>query len=48
MMIGMDLDRARQITKEEIADALGGLPRSKMHCSILASDAIREALRNFK
>jgi nitrogen fixation protein NifU and related proteins len=48
MMIGMDLSRARQITKEEIAEALGGLPPSKMHCSVLASDAIREALRNFK
>src|SRR3954466_12836865 len=35
MMIGMDLDQARHITKEEIANALGGLPRSKMHCSVL-------------
>lgn len=47
MIIGMDLDRARALTKEEIADALGGLPQSKMHCSILASDAIRHALKDF-
>ena len=47
-LIGMDLDRARNITKDEIAGALGGLPPSKMHCSILASDAIQEALKGFK
>jgi nitrogen fixation NifU-like protein len=48
MLVGMDLDRARQITREEIAEGLGGLPASKVHCSVLASDAIREALKNFK
>jgi nitrogen fixation NifU-like protein len=47
MLIGMDLKQALAITKEEIADALGGLPQSKMHCSVLASDAIRVALKNF-
>jgi nitrogen fixation protein NifU and related proteins len=47
MLIGMDLDRARSVTREEIAEALGGLPASKMHCSVLASDAIREALKGF-
>ena len=47
MIIGMDLQQARAITKEEIAEALGGLPPSKMHCSVLASDAIRAALKDF-
>ena len=47
MIIGMDLSRARAVTKEEIADALGGLPPAKMHCSVLASDAIRLALKDF-
>jgi nitrogen fixation NifU-like protein len=47
MIIGMELERARSITKENIADALGGLPGSKMHCSVLACDAIREALKGF-
>jgi len=47
MIIGMNLKQAREITKENIADALGGLPGSKMHCSVLASDAIREALKGF-
>jgi len=45
MIIGMKLDQARAISKENIADALGGLPGSKMHCSVLACDAIREALK---
>ena len=46
MLIGMKIEQARRITREEIADALGGLPASKVHCSVLASDAIREALRD--
>jgi len=48
MIIGMNLKQARTITKENIADALGGLPGSKMHCSVLACDAIREALKGFE
>jgi nitrogen fixation NifU-like protein len=47
LVIGMDLARARGITKEEIAEALGGLPASKMHCSVLAADAVRKALKDF-
>ena len=47
MIIGMNLKQAREVTKEHIAEALGGLPGSKMHCSVLASDAIREALKGF-
>jgi len=45
MLIGRDLESARRITKEEIADALGGLPASKIHCSVLAVDAIRKVLQ---
>ena len=47
MLIGLNLAQARSISKEEIAEALGGLPASKMHCSVLASDAIRAALKGF-
>jgi len=46
-LIGMKITEARQISKEEIARALGGLPASKIHCSVLASDAIREVLKGF-
>jgi nitrogen fixation NifU-like protein len=44
MLIGMDLPSALAITREQIADALGGLPPAKIHCSVLASDAIQSAL----
>jgi nitrogen fixation protein NifU and related proteins len=47
MVIGMTVAEARQITKEQIAEALGGLPPSKIHCSVLASDAIKEVLKGF-
>jgi nitrogen fixation NifU-like protein len=48
MVIGMNLNQARAVTREQIAEALGGLPQSKMHCSVLASEAIRAALKDFK
>ena len=47
MIIGMNLGQARQVTKEDIAEALGGLPASKLHCSVLASEAIHKALKDF-
>jgi nitrogen fixation protein NifU and related proteins len=47
LLIGMSVAEARLVTKEQIADALGGLPASKIHCSVLASDAIREVLKGF-
>ena len=47
MLIGMSIPDARNITKEQIADALGGLLASKIHCSVLASDAIRKVLEEF-
>ena len=47
MLVGMDIGEARLIKKELIAEALGGLPASKIHCSVLASDAIKEVLKGF-
>jgi nitrogen fixation NifU-like protein len=47
MIVGLDLAQARAITKEQIADALGGLPSAKMHCSVLASEAIQKVLKGF-
>ena len=46
MLIGMEVAAARKITREELAEALGGLPPSKLHCSVLASDAIHTALEH--
>jgi len=36
-----------KITKLDIANALGGLPRIKLHCSVLANDALREAIYDY-
>ena len=47
MLIGMDVADARRITREQIVEALGGLPPSKIHCSVLASDAIKKVLKGF-
>ena len=45
---GMKLEDAEKITREDIANELGGLSAIKMHCSNLASDAIHEAIKNYK
>ena len=47
MLIGMEVEDARRISREQIAEALGGLPASKVHCSVLASDAIKKVLKGF-
>ena len=44
LLTGVTLDEAASLTNNEVAEALGGLPRAKLHCSVLAEDAIRAAL----
>ena len=39
---------AEQVTNRDVVEALGGLPESKIHCSVLAEQAIREALRLYR
>ena len=43
----MHVAALRRFLEEQIADALGGLPASKIHCSVLASDAIKKVLTGF-
>jgi len=43
MIRGLSLAEAEAVTKEQYAAALGGLPPGKMHCSVLAADAVRAA-----
>ena len=44
MVKGMTLDEATKITKNDIVKELGGLPSEKVHCSLLAEDALKAAL----
>ena len=44
---GKTLDRALQINKDNIIKALGGLPLIKIHCSVLAIDALSEAIYDY-
>ena len=44
---GKTLKEAMKITRDDVADALKGLPAIKMHCSNLASDALHEAIKNY-
>jgi nitrogen fixation NifU-like protein len=45
---GKTLDEAMEITREDVADELGGLPPVKMHCSNLAADALHEAIEDYR
>ena len=44
---GMHIDQACELTDERIADALGGLPEDKLHCSNLAATALHKAILDY-
>jgi len=48
MVKGKTLDEALKVTRQDVADALEGLPPIKMHCSNLAADALHEAIKNYR
>jgi len=48
MVKGKPLSEAEKITNQAIADALGGLPVSKIHCSLLAAEALEKAIANYR
>ena len=45
---GKTLDEAKKITWKQAADALGGLPKLKAHCSVLAIEGLRSAIQNYE
>ncbi|KAF5411562.1 MAG: Iron-sulfur cluster assembly scaffold protein IscU 2 [Candidatus Methanocomedens sp.] len=46
--MGKTLEEALEITRQDVADELGGLPPVKMHCSNLAADALHAAIKDYK
>lgn len=47
MVKGKTLEEALEISNKAVAEALGGLPPVKMHCSNLAADALHEAIKDY-
>lgn len=48
MLTGRALDEAAAIEDDDVAAALGGLPPARVHCSVLAQEAIRAALEDYR
>ena len=48
MARGKKLAEAQKITKQVVAEALGGLPENKLHCSNLGADALALAIKNYQ
>lgn len=47
MIKGKSVDYALQLKNQEVVDALGGLPKVKIHCSVLAEEAIKSAIGDY-
>ena len=47
MVKGKTIDEALKITNKQVIDELGGLPSQKLHCSVLAEEAIRAAINDY-
>ena len=47
MIIGKTVEEALQLTNKAVAEALGGLPPVKMHCSMLAEEAVKAAIEDY-
>lgn len=47
MVKGKTLDEALKVTNKDVAEALGGLPPQKLHCSLLAEEGIKAAIEDY-
>lgn len=48
LILGKTVDEALQLTNKAVAEALDGLPAPKMHCSLLAEEAVKAAIVDYK
>lgn len=48
MVKGMTIDEALKLTNKAVVEKLNGLPPQKIHCSVLAEEAIKEAIEDYK
>ncbi len=48
MVKGMTVDEALKLTNKKVVEVLGGLPPQKLHCSVLAEEAIKLAIEDYK
>ena len=47
MVKGKTVEEALAITNKQVVDALGGLPAHKLHCSVLAEESIKSAIKDY-
>ena len=47
MIKGKTIDEALAVTNRQVVEALGGLPAHKLHCSVLAEESIKSAIKNY-
>ena len=47
MIKGKTIDEALKITNSQVVESLGGLPAQKLHCSVLAEEAIKAAIHDY-
>jgi len=48
MVMGKTIDEALKITNKMVTESLGGLPAVKLHCSVLAEEALHAAIADYK
>lgn len=48
MIIGLTVDEALKVSNKTVLEALGGLPPVKIHCSVLAEEAVLAAIEDYK
>ena len=47
MIKGKTIEEALNVTNKDVVDALGGLPAHKLHCSVLAEEAVKSAVQDY-